>query len=308
MNFCKNCGKKLNPNCKFCTNCGIELTIDSIQNKTNDTNSTSSSINSLNKNISTKSKTKKTKIITISIIFISLSIISLLFLFKNSILYKVYSAKAANETNVIQKVTYYDKILAFKKDDVILYTLYTNLKDDLSFKNAIINMKNLSVEEKNNLISKIYIYKASESFESSLYNSSLHYLELAHDYGYNMHDFPKYQDLINKLYKSKSSDQPSTYYNEDYSKDNTTYLLPNSDSMYLSIDDLNGYNKETLALMRNEIYARHGYIFKTEPFKTYFNSKSWYIPSSSFKADSFSGLNSYEIANVKLILNLEKNM
>ena len=30
--------------------------------------------------------------------------------------------------------------------------------------------------------------------------------------------------------------------------------------------------------MRNEIYARHGYIFKTQKMIEYFNNQSWYNP------------------------------
>ena len=58
--------------------------------------------------------------------------------------------------------------------------------------------------------------------------------------------------------------------------------------------------------MRNEIYARHGYIFGTEPYKSYFNSKSWYSPDSSFKGDD-KELNEYEVANVKTIKSVENS-
>ena len=37
-----------------------------------------------------------------------------------------------------------------------------------------------------------------------------------------------------------------------------------------------GYSLEQLSIGRNEIYARHGYIFKNQELKAYFNSKSWY--------------------------------
>ena len=64
-------------------------------------------------------------------------------------------------------------------------------------------------------------------------------------------------------------------------------------------------SKEKLALARNEIFARHGYIFKEEPFKSYFESKSWYSPNPNFDG-SDSGLNDYEIANYKVIQYWEK--
>ena len=82
--------------------------------------------------------------------------------------------------------------------------------------------------------------------------------------------------------------------------------MPYSNSSYLSASDLSKYNKSTLALMRNEIYARHGYMFNTNPFKEYFNSKSWYHPDSSFKGDD-SELNDYEIKNVQTIKSVENS-
>ena len=82
--------------------------------------------------------------------------------------------------------------------------------------------------------------------------------------------------------------------------------MPYSNCSYLSTSELYKYNKSTLALIRNEIYARHGYVFNTNPYKDYFNSKSWYYPDSSFKGND-SELNSYEIENVKTIKYVENS-
>ena len=49
-----------------------------------------------------------------------------------------------------------------------------------------------------------------------------------------------------------------------------------------------GANEELLSYIRNEIYARHGYIFKTEPYKSYFESKTWYLPNPNFSENDFS--------------------
>lgn len=67
----------------------------------------------------------------------------------------------------------------------------------------------------------------------------------------------------------------------------------------LSDDELAGLTKEELRIARNEIYARHGYIFKSNDLREYFSSKSWYQPMYS-DASSLS-LNEFEIYNVDLI-------
>lgn len=78
------------------------------------------------------------------------------------------------------------------------------------------------------------------------------------------------------------------------------YILKDSNKAYLVDNDLKNLSKDELAFARNEIFARHGYIFGEERFKTYFSKKSWYIPNSSYDG-SDAILNEYEVANYKFI-------
>lgn len=60
---------------------------------------------------------------------------------------------------------------------------------------------------------------------------------------------------------------------------NTTegqYICPNSSERLLTEEDLFNKNSKELRIMRNEIYARHGLIFKSKDLQEYFSSKSWY--------------------------------
>lgn len=86
------------------------------------------------------------------------------------------------------------------------------------------------------------------------------------------------------------------------------YILPNSNSAYLTEADLAGLTKEQLRLARNEIYARRGRKFKDQELNEYFLSKSWYTPL--YEPDQFSEsvFNDYELANRKLIADYEKKM
>jgi hypothetical protein len=83
------------------------------------------------------------------------------------------------------------------------------------------------------------------------------------------------------------------------------YLLPNSDSHYLTVDDIKGLSHEELCFARNEIFARHGRIFKTPQLAAYFNSKSWYHGTISPDKFDENVLNKYEWANVNLIREYE---
>ena len=91
------------------------------------------------------------------------------------------------------------------------------------------------------------------------------------------------------------------YYYEHYSDDNT-FIIPDSSVRKLTKSELSSFSSDTLALIRNEIYARNGYVFKKEKYKDYFESKLWYVPNPDFN-ESF--LNETEKYNIQLIKSME---
>jgi hypothetical protein len=105
---------------------------------------------------------------------------------------------------------------------------------------------------------------------------------------------------------SKNEDNPVSTDNTDINKMNSPeyYFFRESEIEKLLESDISGLSIENLALARNEIFARHGYVFKSDPFESYFNNKSWYKPDPSFKGlgEEFSAIESY---NIQLILNYE---
>ena len=82
------------------------------------------------------------------------------------------------------------------------------------------------------------------------------------------------------------------------------YFFPNSNSRYLTDEDLAPYSYDELELAKNEIYARHGRQFVTQRIADYFNSKSWYqgtVDPDTFDAQQSSIFNEYEMANIMKI-------
>jgi len=55
-------------------------------------------------------------------------------------------------------------------------------------------------------------------------------------------------------------------------------LYPQASTRILTLADIRGLTKWDLKVMRNEIFARYGYIFKTEEMIAYFKMQSWYRP------------------------------
>lgn len=88
----------------------------------------------------------------------------------------------------------------------------------------------------------------------------------------------------------------------------TGYILPESNTRVYSKSELSSLSASQLRLARNEIYARHGRKFNDADLQEYFNNCSWYsgtVDPATFDANVTSYLNSYELANLQLITELE---
>ncbi|MGG0174877.1 YARHG domain-containing protein [Gottfriedia acidiceleris] len=75
------------------------------------------------------------------------------------------------------------------------------------------------------------------------------------------------------------------------------FLLPTSSVRKLTQVEIDYLAKDELRIARNEIYARHGYIFKSDDLRNYFLSKSWYSPDVTYDGK----LSEIETYNVNLI-------
>ena len=89
---------------------------------------------------------------------------------------------------------------------------------------------------------------------------------------------------------------------------NDEYIIPGSDCIYLLFDDIADLSVEELRIARNEIYARHGYIFKDESLNNYFLSKSWYEPRYTIDEWNENWLNEIEKDNIQFLKGTEETM
>lgn len=81
------------------------------------------------------------------------------------------------------------------------------------------------------------------------------------------------------------------------------YMLPMSEYAALREDQLLNFSGDSLWIARNEIFARHGYIFDTEYLNLYFGRFSWYEPSSDYSEASLSQV---EKDNINVIRAMEE--
>ena len=88
--------------------------------------------------------------------------------------------------------------------------------------------------------------------------------------------------------------------------DSYTYMVTDSQNRYLDSTDLKDLSEDELQLVRSEIYARHGYICKTQQLREYFYCKDWYIPSIPNEQFDTAVFSATENNNIELIRVYEK--
>lgn len=109
----------------------------------------------------------------------------------------------------------------------------------------------------------------------------------------------------NYYYYGKNAAYDNDYY---YNVAEDGYLWP-TDAYLISYSDLDFMERDTVRAILNEIYARHGYVFETARWSTYFNNKSWYVQNPNVTKKTISGyLNSVEKDNIETIAAYEKKM
>src|SRR5688572_27336303 len=80
---------------------------------------------------------------------------------------------------------------------------------------------------------------------------------------------------------------------------------PQASEKLLTITDIQDMDEPTLKLMRNEIFARYGYIFKSAELSAHFADQPWYKPVST---DVTRQLTDIEKKNAELIRRQEQRI
>ncbi|MBR4266450.1 MAG: YARHG domain-containing protein [Bacteroidales bacterium] len=70
----------------------------------------------------------------------------------------------------------------------------------------------------------------------------------------------------------------------------------------LTEDDLENESMSHLKYLKNEVYARHGLIFKSSQWKNTFTNESWYTPVTEDTQEVYSKFSMIEKENVELIV------
>ena len=109
--------------------------------------------------------------------------------------------------------------------------------------------------------------------------------------------------LFTDMRSTKESSRKRRQTSNDLAND-SEFILPEVATRYYTKREIKKLSKAQMRLARNEIYARHGYIFSDQNLSNYFLSKSWYVPTKTDVGDA--EFNTYELKNLRLIQKCEK--
>ena len=127
-----------------------------------------------------------------------------------------------------------------------------------------------------------------------------------HDFNWNISFVYKNRTPLKTLLKYvKFSGDEYDKFEEEIAKSKDT---SNSNNLYtiiserkLTEEDLKDMSKEELSILRNTIYAKHGYIFKKKNLVEHFNSQDWYKGTTTDMNQVSSEFNDSEKYNVNFI-------
>ena len=167
-------------------------------------------------------------------------------------------------------------------------------KFEFSIKNNVLNGTWFANNKKQAVTHRTFKLK-KQSFE---YNPNL---MLPEDEAY----IDYYSEKIDTIVETQtdSTSVPETYYQETYRSAGDVITKINSSTKKLTENDLKNLKKLELEILRNTIYARHGYTFKKKSYRQFFDSVEWYIPVSE-NVDA--KLTALEKANIKLLERFEQ--
>ena len=246
------------------------------------------------------------KIIVGAVVLVGLVI----FFSKDSIMYGYYVNKGDKEVQAWKAVEDYTDALKIKYDDLLVDKIKLNVLQSDEYATSLLNDLDgvLKSSDLNKLYVDVYVKEATNAYKDGDYTLCEKNLDKAVFYGYYKNDF-KYIDELEAYNKPKSSSSNNTsnrvVVNRSSNYNSSSgYIIPDSDTRYLTRSELSGYTKSDLAYIRNEIFARHGYVFTKSKYRNYFGSKSWYYPDPYFPDDE-SMLNNVERANIHLIKSME---
>ncbi len=111
----------------------------------------------------------------------------------------------------------------------------------------------------------------------------------------------RHDDISYMPTETVDSSTPNVTYTHSDAPNSLEELGSEVSERRLTESDIYGLSSAELRILRNYIYAHHGYIFKSRDLREYFNGLSWYTGYNASEGSVYSEFNSVEVANVAFL-------
>lgn len=186
----------------------------------------------------------------------------------------------------------YDGIFKFRI--LKFYTGESNQKrdvNDMILKGEWEAYKHIDVSKRSfELTKKTYRYNPDQKLEKDSYADWNKYIET------------EVKDVINE--GTPEEQEELLWIDKEFATTSGKIWEVNASNTLLLKEDVENLSSSDLLIIRNAIYARHGYSFKYRPLRVFFDRQSWYIPVHTDIRKEFTEI---EKKNIKLLLKYEKN-
>ncbi|MCM1124965.1 MAG: YARHG domain-containing protein [Lachnospiraceae bacterium] len=231
----------------------------------------------------------------------------------------VYEFPGTEEDNILPGFTQFREVLsvAFKdynedgKTDILLILEYLNSEGTPFRKARVYSQKDGEQEFWYNRNLSEFLWDYTESMEQLCKGIAVYQESYSTYYAEDLSE----EELMEFLDERGGYYQKSAYYPEiiDYwenvreVRDVSNHIIPlyESSTRYLTKEELASAPPVVIHLAKNEIYARHGYIFKEPDLYNYFMGCIWYTPAVAPEDFREEMLNEYEKENLKLFAELD---
>ena len=119
---------------------------------------------------------------------------------------------------------------------------------------------------------------------------------------YNRSHVSSEEQAITNYMNAEDTDSDDEATTSEKDSASALYLMPDSADRYLEVSDIEGYSRDEVQMIINEIYAKHGREFHTQENIDYFSAQDWYEPVVGKSDEEIANeFNAYEKANVELL-------
>lgn len=191
----------------------------------------------------------------------------------------------SDENGIIFEVGHIEKN-KYYVDKYLQETHYTDINGNETGGYNSINNHDVSKEEFDREIEDYRNQEDLKSLSPMYYNMDEAYENLE-----------KYPLDASKVYSNKAL----TSIKNKKNNDQEDYILTGSDSEIVKKRDLKDLSAKELTYARNEIYARHGYVFQSAELNKYFSKKNWYKADAAYDGT----LKTIESENAEFIKNYQ---